>query len=259
MTLSRDADEPGAEVVYGVHPVTELLESRAQDVERVFVVRGRHAKLGRLLRAARERGIPVSHLAMKVLVRKVGREAVHQGVAARVTPLAYAPVEQLVAAAEALTCGTLVLVDRVTDPRNLGAILRTAAGAGVAGVLLASEATVGLNATVVKTSAGAVERVPVARESRGAHRIRALRDRGFTAVALDPRGDPLWDSEPLEGRIIIVAGGERAGASTSVLRACDRRVSVPLCSGVESLNVAVALGVLLFEAVRQRRSGPQRP
>jgi len=259
MAKSDDADEPGAELVFGVHPVTELLESRSQEVERVFVVRGRHARLGRLLRAARERGIPVSHLTKDVLVRKVGRQAVHQGVAARVTPLAYTPVERLVAAAEGEPCGTLVLVDRVTDPRNLGAILRTAAAAGVAGVLLASEATVGLNSTVVKTSAGAVAHLPVARESKGARRILELRERGFTAVALDPRGESLWDGEPLQGRIIIVAGGEQAGPSSSVLRVCDRRVSVPLARGVESLNVAVALGVLLFEAVRQRRSGAQRP
>jgi 23S rRNA (guanosine2251-2'-O)-methyltransferase len=257
VAASDDAGEPGPDLLFGVHPVTELLEQRPHDVERVFIVRGRQAKLGRLLRAARERGVPVSHLSREVLARKVGRRAVHQGVAARVTPLAYAPVDRLVAAAQKDPRGTLVLVDRVTDPRNLGAILRTAAGAGVTGVLLSGEGTVGLNSTVVKTSAGTVERLPVAREPKGARRIRELRERGFVAVALDPRGAPLWDGEPLRGRIIIVAGGEQAGPSSSVLRACDRRVSVPLSRGVESLNVAVALGVLLFEAVRQRRSEPR--
>jgi 23S rRNA (guanosine2251-2'-O)-methyltransferase len=253
---SRAEKAPG--VVYGVHPVTELLASRGRDVERVFVVRGRHARLGRLLRLAREQGVPVSHVARDVLARKLGRRTVHQGVAARVASWSYASPDDLCDAAADDPDALLVLVDRVTDPRNLGAILRTAAGAGVRGVLLASEETAGLTPVVLKTSAGAVERVPVAREPKPGTRLEALRERGFEVVALDPGGDPVWEGSPLTGRVIFVAGGEEAGPSRGVLRACDRRLAVPLAPGIESLNVAVALGVLLFEAVRQRRSGPHR-
>jgi 23S rRNA (guanosine2251-2'-O)-methyltransferase len=249
----QDAAEP--RVVYGVHPVTELLSCRGGEVERIFVLRDRHARLGRLLRSAREQGVPVSHVERDVLARKVGRQAVHQGVAAVVAPLRYASVETVIEAAEAPEGGWLVLVDRVVDPRNLGAILRTAAGAGVAGVLLATEDTVGLTPAVLKTAAGAAERIPVAREPHPARRLLALRDRGFSAVALDPRGQSLWDAGPLSGRIIFVAGGEQAGPKTGVAVACDRRVSIPLAAGQDSLNVAVALGVLLFEAARQRAGG----
>ena len=128
--MSEDShDDPAARVVYGVHPVTELLATRPAEVDRVYVVQGR-ARLGRLLRSAREHGVPVSHVTREVLVQKVGRQAVHQGVAARVAPQRYAEVESLVQAALASPDGTLVLVDRVSDPRNLGAILRTAAAAG---------------------------------------------------------------------------------------------------------------------------------
>lgn len=250
--------EQAPRVVYGVHPVTELLASRGRDVERVFVVRGRHARLGRLLRLAREQGVPVSHVARDVLARKLGRGTVHQGVAARVASWSYASPDDLCNAAADDPEALLVFVDRVTDPRNLGAILRTAAGAGVRGVLLASEETAGLTPVVLKTSAGAVERVPVAREPKPGSRLEALRKRGFEVVALDPGGEPVWEAPPLAGRLIIVAGGEEAGPSRAVLRACDRRLAVPLAEGIESLNVAVALGVLLFEAVRQRRSGPHR-
>lgn len=245
-------------VVYGVHPVTELLASRGRDVERVFVVQGRHARLGRLLRLAREQGVPVSHVTREVLARKLGRQTVHQGVAARIASWSYASADEVCDAAADDPEGLLVLVDRVTDPRNLGAILRTAAGAGVRGVLLASEETAGLTPVVLKTSAGAVERVPVAREPKPGRRLAALRARGFGVVALDPGGVPVWEAPPLTGRIIFVAGGEEAGPSRAVLGACDRRLAVPLAPGIESLNVAVALGVLLFEAVRQRRSRPHR-
>ena len=251
-------DEPEPEVVFGVHPVTELLGARSRDVERVFVVKGRHVKLGRLLRLAREQGIPVSHVARELLVRKIGRRAVHQGVAARVSPVSYASADEVCAAASRKPDALLVLVDRVTDPRNLGSILRTAAAAGALGVLLATEDTVGLTPVTVKAAAGAAERLPVAREPKPARRLSALRDSGFETVVLDPRGPALWDQAGLTGRIIVVAGGEQAGPSLAVRRACSRRLGVPLAPGGESLNVAVALGVLLFEAVRQRRSEPER-
>jgi 23S rRNA (guanosine2251-2'-O)-methyltransferase len=230
--------ERGSRVVYGVHPVTELLSSRSRDVERIFVVQGRHARLGGLLRLARERGVPVTHVAREALVRKVGRGAVHQGVAARVASWSYASADDLCTTAAGDPGALLVLVDRVTDPRNLGAILTPLA---------------------VKASAGAVESVLVAREPKPGRRLAALRAQGFRIVGLDAAGQPVWEGEPLTGRIVFVAGGEQAGPSAAVARACDRWIAVPLAPGVESLNVAVALGVLLFEAVRQRRTVPRRP
>ncbi len=246
-------------MVYGIHPVTELLESRGPEVERVFVARGRHAGLGHLLRLAREIGVPISHLAREVLARKAGKQALHQGVAAQVAPMAYADAGELCAKAETDPSAVLVLVDRVVDPRNLGAILRTSAAAGVTGVLLAAEGTVGVTAVVHKASAGAIERIPVAREAKPAKRIEALRRSGFVAVALDPAGDTVWHEERLTGRVIFVAGGEAGGPRPSVIRVCDRRLAIPLAGEVQSLNVAVALGVLLFEAVRQRRAESQGP
>ncbi len=248
--------DPGSrgEVVYGVHAVTQLLTARWSEVERVFVVLGRPARLGPLLRLARERGVPVSHVAADVLGAKVGRRAVHQGVAARVASRVYAVAEELCQAAAADPHALLVLVDRVTDPRNLGAILRASAGAGARGVLLAVEETAGLTAVAVKASAGAVEWIPVAREPKPARRIESLRRSGFAAIALDPGAGEAWTEPALTGRVVVVAGGERSGPSRGVAAACDRRVSIPMAPGVDSLNVAVALGVLLFEAVRQRRA-----
>jgi 23S rRNA (guanosine2251-2'-O)-methyltransferase len=252
-------DDGPPELVYGIHPVQELLERRGPEVEKVFVAQGRHARLGRALRAAREQGVPVSHLPADVLARKLGRRAAHQGIAAQVAFRPYESADAIAAAAAADPVALLVLVDRVVDPRNLGAILRTSAAAGVRGVILASESTAGVTATTAKVAAGALELVRVAREPRPATRLAALRKAGFRALALDARGGEAWDRADLGGRIVFVAGGEERGPSEAVSRACDARVTVPLAGGVESLNVAVALGVLLFESLRRRRGPAPRP
>jgi 23S rRNA (guanosine2251-2'-O)-methyltransferase len=102
-------------------------------------------------------------------------------------------------------------------------------------------------------AAGATEQLAVARDPHPARRVRALREDGFRAVALDPRGEKTWDRADLTGRLVLVAGGEARGPSPAVLAACDISVAIPLAPGVDSLNVGVAVGVLLFEAVRQRR------
>lgn len=254
--MSRPADEERRpEFVYGVRPVQELVENRLRDVERIFVAREKRSGFGRILRVAREAGLPVTHLPRLLLSRKVGAGAAHQGIAAQVAAFPYADPERLCRAARDKPDGLLLLLDRVVDPGNLGAILRSAAAAGADGVLLGSEGTVGLSPAVAKASAGAVERIPVARESRPARRIERLREQGFSALALDPRGDLPWDRSDLSGRTVLVVGGEARGLAPGVIRACDGRVAIPLAGGVESLNVAAATSVLLFELVRQRRSG----
>lgn len=246
--------EERPEVVYGVRPVQELLERRSTEVERILVARERVSGLGRILRMAREKGIPVTHLARDLLRRKVGAQATHQGIVAQVAARAYTPVEDICRAAGSRKDGLLLLVDRVVDPGNLGAILRTAAAVGADGLVLATEDTAGLSATVAKTSAGAVERVPVGREPRPPRLVERLRERGFSSVVLDPRGDRTWDQIDLGGPLVLVLGGEARGARPGVVRACEHRVSIPLVGKMDSLNVAVAAGVLLFERVRQRRA-----
>jgi 23S rRNA (guanosine2251-2'-O)-methyltransferase len=185
---------------------------------------------------------------------KVGGRARHQGIAAQVAHVPYAEVEEICSQASKKQDGLLVLVDRVTEPGNLGAILRTCAAAGVDGVLLSTEGTVGLTPHVAKASAGAVERIPVAREAKAARRVEGLREGGFRALALDARGGTPWDEVDLRGRALVVAGGEERGPRPGLLEACDTKVAIPLARGVESLNVAVATAVLLFEARRQRRA-----
>jgi 23S rRNA (guanosine2251-2'-O)-methyltransferase len=246
-------EEEIARIVFGVQPVHELISHRPRDVERVFVARQPRGAAGHAVRMARQLGIPVTNLTPERLAAKVGGRARHQGIAAQVAHVPYAEADEVCEQASRKRDGLLVLVDRVTDAGNLGAILRTCAAAGVDGVLLSSEGTVGLTPHVAKASAGAVERVPVAREARPPRRIEQLRERGFRALVLDAQGGTPWDEVDLLGQTVIVAGGEEDGPRPGLLKVCDTKVAIPLERGVESLNVAVATAVLLFEARRQRR------
>jgi 23S rRNA (guanosine2251-2'-O)-methyltransferase len=189
-----------------------------------------------------------------VLARKAGPRAVHQGVAALVSAVPYADLESICRAAAAREDGILVILDRIEDPHNLGAVLRAAAAAGADGVLIGAVGAVGLTPAVAKVSAGALDRIPVSREPRLRRRLSALKGSGFRVVALDPRGETPWDRADLTGRIAVLAGGEGAGLRRALAQEADLRVSIPLGRGVESLNVSVSVAVLLFEAVRQRRA-----
>ena len=246
-------DEERPEALYGLHPVVEALESRNRAIDRVLVARenGGH-NLARLLRAARAAGVPVTHLPREVLARKVGQRAVHQGVVALVAPIAYADPADVCETAARQPGGLLVVLDGIEDPRNLGAVIRTAVAAGAHGILLGTDDTVGITPAVAKTAAGALERIPVAREPRLSRRLGSLKAAGFRVVALDARSDDPWDAENYRGRLALVAGGEGRGLRRGLLDAADARVALPLAGGVESLNVSVAVGVVLYEAVRQR-------
>jgi 23S rRNA (guanosine2251-2'-O)-methyltransferase len=249
----RGTASEAVEVLYGVHPILEALEAGRRTIDRILVAREGAPGIGRALRQARERGIPVAHLPREAIARKVGRSAVHQGIVALVSAAPYADADEICRAAAALSDGLLLVLDGVEDPRNLGASLRSAAAAGASGALLGLEGTVGLTAVVAKSSAGALERLPVAREGKLRERLRALRAEGFRVLGLDARGERAWDSLDLSGRNVLVAGGEGRGLRKSIAEACEHRISVPLEAGVESLNVSVAVAVVLFEMVRQRR------
>jgi len=241
------------EVLYGMHPILEAIEGRRRTIERILVAReGFPPGVGRILRQARDAGIPISHLPREVLAKQAGRGATHQGIAAFVSAVAYADADALTRAALDRQ-GILVALDGVTDPGNLGAILRTVAGAGAVGVLVGAERTVGLTPAVAKTSAGLLEKVPVARVARLPRHLTALREKGFRVLALDSSGPAVWSGAAWEGPLVLLAGGEGAGLKPGLLETADQVVAIPLAAGVESLNVSVAVGIALFEAVRQRR------
>lgn len=233
-------------IVHGYHPVREALLARAAAVEAVYLQRGRRdARAGEVERLAREAGVGVRILPKEELDRLAGRA--HNGVAARVAERAYASVEECLAGEPGKRLA--LFLDEVTDPGNLGSVLRTAAATG-ASVILSERHSAGLTETVVKASAGAVERVKVARAGNAAQLLEAAKQAGFWVFGAAADGERLHDVD-VTGDVLFCLGAEGKGLRRLTRETCDRVVAIPMAGGAGSLNVAVAAAVLLYEAVRQ--------
>jgi 23S rRNA (guanosine2251-2'-O)-methyltransferase len=232
-------------VVYGANAVLELLRS-GEPVDRLWLGRGPRA--GELSAAALARGVRVETADRPELDRLAGSPH-HQGAVAVAPPFAYAPLERLLAP----RCSSVLVLDGLQDPRNLGAVLRTARGLGVGGVVLPRDRSVGVTPVVVAASAGLLFGLPVAQVPNLVRAMEALKAAGFWLVGLSPRGGtPLARLEP-PARPVVVAGGEGGGLRPLVQRACDFTASIPMAAGVESLNVGVAVAIALYELTARRR------
>jgi 23S rRNA (guanosine2251-2'-O)-methyltransferase len=236
----------------GIHAVREALES-GRALERIVVARGRHGdRIEELVRSAREHGVPVRFEERAQLDRLAGT-AQHQGVVALAGAKKAASFEDLMAAAKNGNAGLLVLLDGVEDPHNLGAVIRSALASGASGVVLPERRAAGLNETVARAAAGALEHLPVARVVNLARSMEELKEAGYWLVGLDEHAPKNYTEVDLTGAIAIVLGGEGEGLHELVKKRCDFLVSIPTTGPVRSLNVSVAAGIVLFEAVRQRR------
>ena len=234
----------------GIHAVREALAS-GRALERIVVARGRHGgRIEELVRLARERGVPVRFEDRTQLDRMAGREE-HQGVVALAAAKRAATLEDIIATAgqDAL----LVLLDGIEDPRNLGAIVRSALAAGAVGAVIAERRAAGLTDTASRAAAGALEHLHVARVGNLARTMEELKRAGWWLVGLEERAEKAHTEQDLTGRIALVLGGEGKGLHELVRKRCDFLVAIPTVGPVRSLNVSVAAGVVLFEAVRQRR------
>jgi len=238
----RDA---GTLVVYGVHAVRELLQG-GEPVTRLYLGRGpREAELATLAGA---RSVPVERAERGVL-DQLACSPSHQGAVALAPPFRYQPLEHLL---EPEPRSVLVL-DGVQDPRNLGAILRTARAAGVGGVILPRDRSVGITSVVATTSAGLLFGLPVAQVANLVRAMETLKSAGFWLVGLIPGGgQPLFTFTP-PTRAAVVVGGEGEGIRPLVARHCDFAVSIPMAPRVESLNVSVAVGIALYEILVRPR------
>lgn len=240
-------------IVAGFHPVRETLERRPRSIETLWVVRGRRdARVAEIEERARGAGVAVRPVSREELDRLAGKA--HNGVAARVATRDYDEVEDCLAG----TTGrrTVLFLDQVTDPGNLGAILRTAAAAGAA-VVLTERHSAGLGEAASKASAGALERVRIARAGNASQFLAKAKEEGFWVFGADAAGRSLWESD-LSGDVLICLGSEGEGLRRLTREACDHLVSIPMEGGAGSLNVSVAAGVLLYEVAR-RRSQPEVP
>jgi 23S rRNA (guanosine2251-2'-O)-methyltransferase len=246
-------------LLYGVNPIIEALRAgRAPEV--ITIAEGaRDERLRELIDLARQSGIRISHARRTDLDREVGSTH-HQGVTARVAAPRYAEADDLLDAIAGSNRPPLLLVlDGIEDPRNLGAILRTAECAGASGVILPERRAAGLNETVAKASAGAVEYLPVARVTNLTVLIRQLKERNVWVVGTAADAPIDYSSWDWTRPSAIVLGGEGAGLHRLVRENCDALVKIPVHGKIESLNVSVAAGIILYEALRQRSRSKFEP
>ena len=241
-------------IVYGMHPVRALLMRRPTDVIRLTIGQDRDdARQRELLRLAKENGLTVAMAQVADLDRLCGGAA-HQGVVAEVRASAALNENGLLDLLVASASPALVLVlDGVTDPHNLGACLRTADAAGVVAVVAPRDRAVGLTPAVRKVAAGAAETVPFAQVTNIARSLRDLKAAGLWIVGTAADADRELHAADLTGPLAIVMGSEGQGLRRLTRDSCDFCIRLPMLGAVESLNVSVATGIVLFEALRQRR------
>ncbi len=243
---------PRTELIYGLHAVRALLSRQPERVRRVLLQRGREDERARQIeRLAREAGRPLERLEGEQLRARLG-EVVHQGVAAEVNVLEPWNEEQLLAALAAASAPLLLALDGVQDPHNLGACLRSADACGALAVIIPRDRAAPLNATARKAAAGAAESTPVAVVTNLARTLRLLKEAGLWVVGAEAEGGQLAREVDLTGPRVLVLGAEGSGLRQLTRRHCDWLVRLPSLGSVESLNVSVAAGMLLYEALRQR-------
>jgi 23S rRNA (guanosine2251-2'-O)-methyltransferase len=246
------------EVLYGIHPVEEAIRSGARQLDHVSVARDRRdEKLDRLIELCRSAGIRVTHESKDTLT-KLARSEMHQGVLAMVKERKFLAIEDLLEGEKAGPRFFLAL-DGVEDPHNLGALLRTAEGAGVDGVILPERRSAPITATVAKTSAGASEHVKVARVTNLVRSLEQLKAKNVWVLGLDERGSPDYMDFDFKTDCVLVLGREGAGLHDLVKKTCDHLLRIPMAGKVSSLNVSVAGAVVMYEAMRQRREAAAPP
>ncbi len=240
-------------VIYGIHAVSEALKSGARSFDYVGIARERHdQRVQRLIDDARASGVQVRFLPREQLDRTANTNT-HQGVIAVTTSKQYADVDALLEQRRAEKT-FLVVLDGIEDPHNLGALIRTAEGAGADGVIIPDRRAAGLTGTAVKASAGASEHLPIARVTNISRTLDELKERNVWTVGLDERGTQGYDALDYNMDCAIVLGAEGKGLHDLVRRRCDFLVSIPMLGQVPSLNVSVAGGVVMYEVARQRRA-----
>jgi len=247
------------EVLYGLHPVEEALRSGMRRLDHVAVAREREArrdpKMERILDLCREKRVRVVTEPKDQLSRHAKTD-LHQGIVAFVQERKFLALEDLLEAPAGPSGHRFFLaLDGVEDPHNLGALLRSADGSGVDGVILTERRAAPISAVVAKTSAGASEHVRIAKVTNLTRTLEAMKKSNVWVVGLDERGTPDYTDFDFKQDVCLVLGAEGAGLHDLVKKTCDYLLRIPMAGSVSSLNVSVAGAVVMYEALRQRRPG----
>jgi len=242
--------------VFGIHAVIEAIQA-GKEIDRLLVKKDLSSDLAReLLDVARSHSVPVQRVPVERINRITRKN--HQGVVALLAAVTYYKVEQVVPMLfEQGDNPFIVVLDGVTDVRNFGAIARTCDCAGVNAIVIPERGSVTVGGDAIKTSAGALNYVPVCREHDLAQTLRFLKDSGFVIVGTSDKNACNYTQADYTVPVAIVLGSEERGISPEVMRLCDKRVVIPEFGHINSLNVSVAGGIILYEVVRQRLADHQ--
>ena len=248
---SQPPQKTNASLIYGLLPVLEALRAENRRVDKVVIADGaKEHRLSEIIDLCRERSIAWNRVPRETIAKHLESGVNHQGVIAFVASADYVSADDILE--NTATVPLVVVLDGVEDPRNLGAILRTAEGAGVDGVIIPERRAVGLNDTVAKSSAGAIEYVKVAKTANLNRFIETLKERDIWVVGTSMDTEMSYTDWDWTRPSALVLGGEGGGLHRLVAENCDVLVKIPMYGKIDSLNVSVAAGVILFEAQRQR-------
>src|SRR5215469_3164697 len=241
------------DVLFGIHSVEEALRARSRSLDHLEVARERHdQRLQAVIDLARQEGVSL-RFAPREQLDRLARTKSHQGVVAVVAGKQYSELDEILAHKRG-EHSFVVVLDGIEDPHNLGALIRTADGAGADGIVIPERRAAAVNATVAKASAGASEHVNIARVVNLARALEEIKERNVWIVGLDERGDRSYDQVDYQMDCAIVLGAEGHGLHDLVRKKCDYLVSIPMAGKVPSLNVSVAGAVVMYEVGRQRRA-----
>ncbi len=245
------------EMIFGARAVIEAIQA-GKEIDKVLIKKDIQSDLSKeLLAALKDTFIPVQRVPVERINRITKKN--HQGVIAFISPITYQRTEDIVPFLfEQGKNPLLIMLDGLTDVRNFGAIARTCECAGVDAIIIPNKNSVSVNADAIKTSAGALHTLPVCRESNLRNTIKFLKDSGFKIIAATEKGDYDYTKADYEGPTCIIMGAEDTGVSYDNLALCDEWVKIPMLGTIESLNVSVAAGVLIYEAIKQRGFGDEK-
>ncbi|MGI6728574.1 MAG: 23S rRNA (guanosine(2251)-2'-O)-methyltransferase RlmB [Anaerovoracaceae bacterium] len=242
-------------IIYGRNTVIEALKSK-REIEKLLLLKNGEGSIKKIEGMAKDRKIPIQYVDKTALDRvtdELKSDGSHQGVVAYTSAYKYKEVEDLLSiASNKKESPFLIILDGIEDPHNLGAILRTADGAGAHGVIIPKRRAVGLTDTVAKSSAGAIEYIPVAKVSNISQTIEQLKEAGLWIAACDMDGQTYYQTD-LTGPIALVIGSEGKGISRLVREKCDFILSIPMEGRISSLNASNAAAVLVYEIHKQRK------
>ena len=240
------------QIIYGINPVMEALKDDRGNIEKVICTRGRNGeRLRKILNLVTEKGIPVEVKDRTYIDRLAGNKS-HQGIIGLCKTFHYASVDEVVAHRHELFKNDLILIlDGITDPQNLGSLIRTAHCCGANGVIIPEKRAATITGAVMKASAGAAQYTPIVRVVNLSRTIECLKKKGFWIYGADAHyGREIW-THNFDGHIGLVMGSEGEGIRPIIRKSCDFLVSIPLMGNVDSLNVSVAAGIIMYEILRK--------